>query len=71
VVKNSNAATKGGRGYLSFREAAEFTAMSEVFWRKQVAMRRIACVRPGGRAVRIPLSAIEAFLAASTVPAVR
>jgi excisionase family DNA binding protein len=54
--------------YLTCKQTADLTGYSEAYWRKKIWLREIETVRLG-RSVRIPLAAIEALLAANTVPA--
>jgi excisionase family DNA binding protein len=73
-VGKSNRSSGGptvAKKFLTCREAGQLTGLAEVTWRKWVAQRRVESVRPGGRAVRIPLDVIERFLAESTIPAAR
>ncbi len=53
---------------LTCREASALTGLSESFFRKKTWRSEIETVRIG-RAVRIPASALEAWIASSTVPA--
>lgn len=54
---------------LRVSEVAELLAVKESTIRAWLLARRIACVRVGGRAVRIPLSEVERMVATGTVPA--
>ncbi|TDD64515.1 helix-turn-helix domain-containing protein [Jiangella aurantiaca] len=52
---------------LTVDEAAEILGTTSRFPRRLIAERRIRFVKVGGHHVRIPLSALAAFIAAGTV----
>lgn len=54
---------------LTVKQAAVMTSYSEAYFRKLIWQRRIETVRFGNRTLRIPLVAINAMIAAGTVPA--
>jgi excisionase family DNA binding protein len=54
---------------LTVAEAAERLALKESTVRAWLLARRLAKVRVGRRAVRIPVDAVERLIAAGTVPA--
>ena len=54
---------------LTVREVAERLALKEATIRAWLLVRRIASVRVGGRAVRIPYSEVERIVSEGFVPA--
>jgi excisionase family DNA binding protein len=62
--------TKVGAGrLLTVRRTAELLALKESTVRRWILFRRIAVVRVGTRAIRIPASEIERLIEAGFVPA--
>jgi excisionase family DNA binding protein len=62
--------TKVGAGrLLTVRRTAELLALKESTIRRWILFRRIAVVRVGTRAIRIPASEIERLIEAGSVPA--
>ncbi|MEZ0064029.1 excisionase family DNA binding protein [Streptacidiphilus sp. MAP12-20] len=60
----------GLQRYLSVSEVAEILGTTERFPRRLIAERRIDFVK-AGKYVRIPQSALDAYIAANTVTAIR
>ena len=54
---------------LTVREAARLLTLREGTIRYWLALRKLAVVRLGSRCVRIPLSAVEEYIQANTIPA--
>lgn len=54
---------------LRISEAAERLGLRESTLRRWVLLRKITFTKPGGRAVRIPISEVERLILQSTVPA--
>jgi excisionase family DNA binding protein len=55
---------------LTVREVADRLGLKESTIRKRILLRQIAYVKPGLRAVRIPVEELERILAAGLRPAV-
>jgi excisionase family DNA binding protein len=55
---------------LTVREVADRLGLKESTIRKRILLRQIAYVKPGLRAVRIPIEELERILAAGFRPAV-
>lgn len=56
---------------LRVEEAAEFLNLKPSTIRAWILRRKLACVRIGQRAVRIPRAALEEVVASGTIPARR
>lgn len=54
---------------LRVEEAAEFLNVKPSTIRAWLLRRKVACVRVGQRAIRIPRSELEALIASGTLPA--
>lgn len=54
---------------LTVEQTAEALALKPATIRDWILKRRLATVRPGGRAVRVPLTEVDRIIAEGTTPA--